>query len=233
MLVKLDKRFSNRFQFTASYALSSLTGWFTGANLENYFDQRGSLGNDARHRFTFSGIVDLPWGIQASLISFYVSRGPFNATIPANIDLNGDGTKGDVLPGLKINSLNRGTSRSELEGLVSSFNTTFAGRPDANGVTIPALILPSTFEFGDDFQSHDLRFSKTFKFNERLAVQGLFEVFNIFNTANLGGHPGALDAVASTGGAQVFNFGQPTARAGQAFGTGGPRAIQLGARITF
>jgi len=32
---------------------------------------------------------------------------------------------------------------------------------------------------------------------------------------------------------QTFSFGQPTSRAGQVFGSGGPRAFQLGGRFQF
>ncbi len=225
LLVKLDKRFSNRFQFTASYSLSDLRGYFTGENQENWFEFEGNLGADARHSFVFSGIVDLPFGIQGSLVSIFRSRGPFNARVPTNIDLNGDGTRSDTLPGLEINSLNRGTSREELFRLVAEFNARFAARPDAQGTAIPALVLPTEFEFGDNFQSHDLRFSKIFTVKEKYKVTGLVEVFNIFNTANL-----VFDTTAQVIGA---GFGQPRARAGQAFGSGGPRAVQIGAKLNF
>ena len=46
-----------------------------------------------------------------------------------------------------------------------------------------------------------------------------------FNIANLGGHSFTLNNTAA--------FGQPTSRAGQNFGSGGPRALQLGARVSF
>jgi hypothetical protein len=223
LLVKLDKRFSNRFQFTGSYALSSLTGYFTGENLENYFEFRGNLGNDARHSFTFSGIVELPYGIQGSLISVLRSRPPFNARVPTNIDLNGDGTRGDTLPGLEINSLNRGTSKDDLRRLVNEFNARFAGTRDAQGTIIPTLVLPTNFEFPDMFQAHDIRVSKTFRFNESYSVQALVEVFNVFNNAN-------LDIDGTTIGS---SFGQKTGRVGQSFGTGGPRAFQVGAYFRF
>ena len=237
LLVKLDKRFSNRYSFTASYALSKLTGFFTGEDLTNWFGFHGELGGDARHRFTFSGVVDLPWSFQASLIAVYASRGPFNARIPSTIDLNGDGTAGDTLPGLEINTLARGTSKSELVRLVNDFNANFAGKPDARGGIIPPLFLPTRFEFGDNFQSHDVRFTKTVKMGERISLQGFVEVFNIFNISNLGGHTTRLDRGTISGTNFIaptsFNFGQPTVRAGQNFGTGGPRAIQLGGRFSF
>jgi hypothetical protein len=51
------------------------------------------------------------------------------------------------------------------------------------------------------------------------------EVFNVFNVANLGGYSYNLSNTAT--------FGQPTNRASQVFGSGGPRAFQLGGRFTF
>lgn len=224
LLVKVDKRFSGRFQLTASYALSSLTGFFTGEDLTSYFRFHGPLDADARHRLTVSGVVNLPWNFQASVIAIYASRGPFNARIASTNDLNGDGTFSDTLPGLKINDLARGTSRSAFLQLVGQFNATLAGTKDAQGATIKALVVPTNFTFGDDFQSEDIRITKTFKIRERMQIQGFFEVFNLFNFANLTGFDGSLTS---------GNFGTPTARAGQSFGTGGPRAIQLGGRFSF
>jgi hypothetical protein len=239
LLVKGEKRFSNRFQFTASYALSQLQGYFTGANLENYFETYGDLGADARHSLTFSGILDLPWGFQTSLISIFRSRGPFSANLPGNIDINGDGTGGDVLPGLEINSLNRGVSKEELFRLVNQFNSARAGTPDARGTIIPPIFLPTNFEFGDNFQSHDVRVAKNFSWGTdgRYRVQALVEIFNIFNNANFGGFSQTLDQGRLVGGQAVaplnFSYGQATERVGQSFGTGGPRAVQLGARFVF
>ena len=48
------------------------------------------------------------------------------------------------------------------------------------------------------------------------------EVFNLFNTANLSGRSG-----------DVLGFGQPTSRVTQVFGSGGPRAFQIAARVSF
>ena len=51
------------------------------------------------------------------------------------------------------------------------------------------------------------------------------EAFNLLNIANLTGY--------STDLLQSSAFGQPAARATQVFGSGGPRAFQLGARFSF
>lgn len=225
LLVKVDKRFSNRYQFTASYALSSLTGYFlrggTPEDADAWFKTNGPLGSDAKHRFTFSGLVNLPWDFQASLIAVYSSRSPFNARVGGTVDLDGDGQGGDTLPGLKINDLGRGTSKEELFGLVNQFNATVA-TPSAGAIR--PLVLPANFDFGDNFQSHDVRFSKTFRFKERYSVEGIVEVFNIFNISNLGGYGQTLNS----------NFGQPTLRLGQGgFGTGAPRAMQFAGRFSF
>ena len=57
-----------------------------------------------------------------------------------------------------------------------------------------------------------------------MSLQVLGEVFNVFNIANLGGYSNNLLNSA---------FGQPTSRAGNIFGTGGPRAFQVGGRFSF
>jgi hypothetical protein len=57
----------------------------------------------------------------------------------------------------------------------------------------------------------------------RLALSA--EVFNLFNTANLTGFSGNLT--------NPDVFGQPRDRVNQMFGSGGPRACQLGARLSF
>ena len=222
LLVKLDKRFANRYQLTASYALASRREFLTGEDLNDFF--RYQVPQGPRHSLTISGLVDLPYGLQGSLIAIYQSREPFNARYSGSADFNGDGTTGDTLPGLKPFSLGRETNKNELLQLVATFNATLAGTKAANGATINPITLPTKFSFGDDFWSHDVRLAKSFKFNNEKYSATLFvEAFNVFNISNLTGYSSRLNN----------SFGVPTGRAGQNFGTGGPRALQIGGRFSF
>lgn len=226
LLLKLDKRFSRRFAFTASYALSSLKGFDYTRDLTNPFGTPGPLGNDARHIFAFNSVIDLPWSFRASVIANFNSRSPFSLVLnglAVDTDVDGDGTGNDLLPGFGFNQGNRDISESDLRALVDDYNQNLAGRTTPRGGTLPRVTLPASFDFGDIFQSYDLRLSRDFKFTEQIALELIGEVFNLFNISNLGGFSGRLDA----------DFGQPTGRAGQAFGYGGPRAFQFGAKFKF
>ena len=147
------------------------------------------------------------------------------------VSLTGDGSTSAPLPGLAFNCLNYGCGKSDLERAVTAWNTTYAGTKDALGKTIPAVVLPSNYSLGDGFLSQDIRVTKTFKYRERWKASVFAECFNVLNIANLGGFSSNLDQVTATN--QTFSFGQPTSRAGQVFGSGGPRAFQIGGRIQF
>jgi len=114
---------------------------------------------------------------------------------------------------------------------------------------LPYIVLPEKFSTGDSFLTHDLRLTRTFSITERIKLNLIGEGFNIFNIANLTGFSGTLNAYvrptatrnATTGVVTItapgrnpdFTFGQPTGRVNAVFGSGGPRAFQLAARISF
>ena len=224
MLVKADKRFANRFQFTASYALQSEMGVNGIVNLSNYTQSWGPQA--ANHLLNISGIVDLPWGFQLGFISSSSSRGPIMPVI-SGIDINGNGSGVTPLPGLSYNCLNHGCGRSELEAAVANWNSTYAGKLDQSpngGKKMPTLVLPSGYLLARPSNTQDLRLTKTFVVKERYRLAVLAEMFNVFNFQNYQG----FNFDPSSG-----VFGIPTQRQGQTFGSGGPRALQLGARVTF
>ncbi len=236
LLVKADKRFADRWLLTASYAYGVQNAILGILNKRNFFESFGEY--NARHVFNVSGVVDLPWGFQISAISTISGRPPVNpgAVGGALTDIDGDGTATQWLPGAGVSRFNRGFGQAELLQLIDAWNTTNAGRPAprqpttcvaATGVgCISRLAYPTgQWQFGDNVFSQDLRVTKVFKYKERAKLNVFGEVFNVLNIANLGGFSfNLLDPVA---------FGKPTTRAGQVFGSGGPRAFQVGARLSF
>jgi outer membrane receptor protein involved in Fe transport len=94
-----NKRFSNNYQFIASYVFSSLIGNYEGLfrndngqadpNITSLFDlpsllanTYGRLPNDRPHQFKFNGSYQTPWKLLVSG-NFYIQSGiPFSALIP-------------------------------------------------------------------------------------------------------------------------------------------------------
>jgi len=235
LLVKMDKRLSHRFQLTASYALqSSQSIGDVTQNLNNFF---ASYGPDLpHHNLNVSGFVDLPWGFQVALISAMQSHPPVAPTINGFNNAGTDVTSGGYTPLLAL--LGKGysgfISNSDLRNLVAQYNSTIAGTltpagksaiPGLAGQKYPVITLPTDYNLGDIYNSQDLRVSKTFSFRERYRLRLIGEAFNIFNTSNVSNFNFSLTTPSA--------FGQPNQRIGQTFGSGGPRAFQLAARVEF
>jgi len=226
LLVRADKRLSQGFQVLGSYAYASNTGAnaSAGFNLDNWLQNIGPTGDDRRHVLNIAGMKRLPWQVDLGFNVSYTSAPPFSAFV-GGIDFNGDGTKGDLLPGTTVNAFNRGMGPADLERLVTQFNQTYAGTKDAQGTLIPTLRLPAHYSLGSNFHTLDLRVTRLFVIDGRWSASLIGEVFNLYNKANLSGYSGDLTNSAT--------FGQPTSRAAQIFGSGGPRAFQLAARMNF
>ena len=238
LLVKLQKRLSNHYQFTASYALQKQLN-MVAVNLDNL---RAGYGPSlARHNFNLAGIAQLPWGFQLSLNSSLISRAP-TTPIVSGVDLNGSGNTSfpiteaipaGAIPGLSYNCFAAGCGQSQLTSAVNYWNANLAGTKDARGQTIPKLLVPSNYNFGSPTFDQDVRITKEFVVKERYRLQVFGEFFNVLNIANLSGYSSRLDTLNSNPAKQSHSFEQPTARVLQTFGSGGPRAIQVGARFSF
>ena len=225
MLLRAEKRLSRGTHLLASYAWSRNTGSNAGSgfNLDDWRQNAGPAGNDVTHLVNIAGGYRLPWQVDLGFNFSYASVQPFGAFV-GNIDFNGDGTTNDLLPGTTVNAFNRGLGRADLERLVSEFNQVEAGTHDAQGSAIPHIALPASYAFGDDFHALDVRLSRTMAVRNRVRVSIIGELFNIYNAENLSGYSGDVTSSA---------FGQPTSRATQVFGSGGPRAVQLAVRVQF
>jgi hypothetical protein len=223
VLLRAEERLSHGLQFLGSYAFSNGTStkMGNGFNLDNWLENVGPDGST--HILNLAGATRLPWRFELGLNFSYSSALPFSAYV-GGIDFNGDGTTGDLLPGTTANAFNRGLGRADLVRLVAQFNQSYAGTKDAQGRSIPALTLPDQYYFGDNFHALDMRLSRSLLFHERWRLSLIGEVFNLYNKANLSGYSGDLTSTA---------FGQPSSRATQIFGSGGPRAFQLAMRVNF
>jgi hypothetical protein len=99
--------------------------------------------------------------------------------------------------------------------------------------------------FGDAFDSLDLRLSRSFAVSSSLSFEAIVECFNVFNVTNILGvsksnYSGYTNVLArdssdpsDPGYLRSSSFGQAFTTAGGVFGTGGPRAFQLGLRARF
>src|SRR4030095_4734274 len=128
---------------------------------------------------------------------------------------------------------------AELNAYITNLN---AGG-GVNGVRLP-LVLDSA-RFNDSFSSVDLRLSRPFAINQQVRVEPMLEVFNLFNVTNIlgvsnvnySGFSNVLVRDSEDPGNPAYlrssKFGQPVTTAGGVFGSGGPRAMQIAARVTF
>lgn len=227
LLLSVEKRLSNRFQFRAAYTLSKAFNFanddqipFSNGPIDsnNLQLEYGPTPNDQRHRVTFAGAIEMPFGIRLSPILTLASGVPMDILLP-------DGSS--RIPQLQRNAGGRlFKTVSELNAFIQRINT----NGGVNGNPLP--LAPANARFNDDFSSLDLRLAKVFKFGERLRFEPIVEVFNVFNTTNILG----ISNTNYSGFGNVLgtpSFGQPITTAGGVFGSGGARAFQFAGRFTF
>jgi hypothetical protein len=259
LLARLDRRFSNGFQFTASYALSRFKAFGAdtlglGAgptDLNDFRKEFGPAGLDRTHRFVFSAIYDLPfykkdssfwkrnvlgnWTL--SLISTAFSGVPQSLFLPDQVDLSGTGTFASYLPGTRAGSIGRDVKNvADVNALIRAYNANIAGGTDPFGNPLRTLAeLPSDTQIGgDSVISQDFRVTKNINFTERYRLSFIGEVFNLFNIANLGNVSDfVIPAAEDISPTNPVTTLRPTQRTTGVFGTGGPRSFQFGVRFAF
>ena len=252
LLLSVEKRFTNRFQFRASYTLSRSNNYanddqipFSNGPIDSNDLRReyGPTPNDHRHRFSFSGLIHLPGEVMVAPILSLASSVPIDILLP-------DGSS-------RVCELQRNAGArqfktgAELNAALSQINAAGGSLcPNADPDTgfKPRVLVPlvnDNLKFGDKFSSLDLRVSKVFRFGEQWSIEPMAEVFNLFNVTNVlgvsnvnySGFSNVLVRDSNDPGSPGFlrssSFGQPVTTAGGVFGSGGPRAFQFGARIKF
>jgi hypothetical protein len=179
MYLRLDKRFSNRYQYLVSYTLASDKDRAAGqATVVDFYHPEfddGYGAQDRRHTLVASGAVMLPLEITLGAVWNYRSTRPFSAV--AGVDLNRDGAVTDYVPGTMRDVFNRGDNAQYL-ALVNAWRAQNARGP-----------IPESQLMTDEFQRVDVRVSKQINVGGDRRAEFIAQVFNLFGTDSYG--PGA------------------------------------------
>ncbi len=196
------QRMTHHFMFNAYYTLAWASGYNANGNyaFRNYpflatdpFAKYnwGPTSTDERHHVTISGLVDLPFGIQASPILQYGSARPYALTNSYNTLNTGGGTASSVVVpvGAETNYLwgtnyiaqyvaaHPGDDNAEAEAQQNIQMCFYNGK---------CTIAPFDPLRGNPTFELDLRVAKNFKLGERFNLQITAQAFNLTNVANYG-----------------------------------------------
>jgi hypothetical protein len=240
LLASLEERWGNGHQVRVSYTLSRARNYVnddqipfgTGPIDPNDLQlEYGPTPNEQRHRLVLSGSFQLPAALQLSGIWTIASGVPMDILMP-------DASR--RVPTLARNAGARVfETASELNSYIGSLNA--SGGID--GVLLP--LVRDDARFSDSFDALDLRLSRRFVLTRSLSLEAIVECFNVFNVTNILGvsktnYSGFANVLARDSSApsdpgflRSSSFGHALTTAGGVFGSGGPRAFQLGLRATF
>jgi len=178
LLVRLEKRFDQRYMYGFSYTLADSFGnlpggatTFTVTQAELPDLDEGPSSSDRRHAIAASGSVLLPANITLSGVFSYRSTMPFSAT--AGVDLNADANITDYVPGTTRSAFNRGDN----ENMMALVN---AWRISRGLAALPASQIDT-----NEFATLDVRVSKSFQIRGRQSLELMAQVFNLLGRDNL------------------------------------------------
>ncbi len=229
----LTKRFGNRWQANATYTLSQfkddggigqLTGPYittldpsanvtttlrpyTGTVAPDMGPLYQRAATDQRHRSTFNGIWDMGKGVQLSGLYFFGSGERRNTTWGSDLRNTGGASFQILTP--------PGTTAASIGALCHC---------DVKGQTLAdgTFLLDRAQLVGKPIHRVDMRIQKRINLGGRRNLEGMFEVFNIFNHKNYGSYTTTFSNAAS--------YGLPSFNASTAYA---PRIVQLGVHFAF
>lgn len=207
--------------------------------------EKGYAVTDELSRLTLYGEAQFPWKISFAPIYTYGSGVPADTFLPGTAI---NGASGSRLPITSRNSLGREIKNSnQLNAMIDKWNAL----PPCPGA-FPCLAggrlqnVPANINFYSPFSSFDFRLKKDVIFNDRITLSLIGEAFNIFNETNIRGtsnnnYAGRNISISPYQPAQngqpaqavQSDFFSAVTTAGGFFGSGGPRAFQLAARLSF
>jgi len=240
LLASIEERWGNGHQLRLSYSLARARNYvnddqipFGNGPIDPNDLQReyGPTPNEQRHRLVVSGSFLLPLELRLSGVWTLASGVPMDILMP-------DASR--RVPTLARNAGARVfKTASDLNSYISSLNA--SGGVD--GVPLP--LVRQDARFSDSFDSLDLRLSRRFALTRSLSLEAIVECFNVFNVTNILGvsktnYSGFANVLArdssdpsDPGFLRSSSFGSALTTAGGVFGSGGPRAFQLGLRAQF
>jgi hypothetical protein len=240
LLASLEERWGNGHQVRVSYSLARARNYVNDDQIpfgagpidpNNLELEYGPTPNEQRHRLVVSGSFQLPAKLQLSGIWTLASGVPMDILMP-------DGSR-------RVPTLSRNAGARELE-TASELNSYIASLNASGGIDgVPLPLVREDARFSDGFDSLDLRLSRRFAVRRSLSLEAIVECFNVFNVTNILGvsktnYSGFANVLArdssdpsDPGFLRSSSFGSALTTAGGVFGSGGPRAFQLGLRAQF
>ena len=204
LLVRLEKRLSHRYQYQVSYTLAKQEGNFggtgntpdlvginQGGGITDYYNPSADIGplpSDRRHAVVMSGAFQLPSDVVLGVIWNFRTTTPFSAR--AGVDVNGDGTNNDYVPGTTKGMGNR--DNAAMMTAVNAYRATLG---------LPAL--PESQIDTNTLYRLDLRLSKAIQLGGGRKVELIGQVLNALGRTNLGGVGSAYQSSA-----RAATFGQ-------------------------
>jgi len=231
--VDVKKRFSNNFQFLASYTWShsiddssDLQTLLLPQDNRNTRAERADALFDQRHRFVFSGVLAAPESFRRA--DDFARRFLADFTVAPILEIS-SGRPFNILTGVDTN--NDQSNQTDRPSVLSDGTLC---TPGTQGCT--PLITDGQFSSGNlgrnrgimrGFSSLDLRVTRAVRFGERVHLDVIAEGFNLFNRFNQGAASPFIDDV------RAFNqrnggkyYSRPTA----AFD---PRQFQFALKLNF
>ncbi|HUY95113.1 MAG TPA: carboxypeptidase regulatory-like domain-containing protein [Terracidiphilus sp.] len=193
--IEWKRRMTHNFSLDGSYTLARALAWGGSAasfgNRPATLDQWnpvnfGPTGTDQRHRIVFSGIFNLPWGINVAPIMQWASAPPYSATMGQSIFGYGSGfaTPFAIVPNSDP------TDYTYTQQKDSSGNLIQKPFVSGNYYTLPCLQAGTCHELainslrGQSFFDLDTRFGKRINISDSTSVNLFFQAFDLTNRAN-------------------------------------------------
>ncbi|MET0556119.1 MAG: TonB-dependent receptor [Vicinamibacteria bacterium] len=240
VLATLEKRLGTGQQLRLSYTLSRARNYANDDQIpfssgpidpDDLSKDYGPTPNEQRHRLVLSGSFLLPGGLRLSPLWTVASGVPMDVLMP-------DASS-------RVPTLARNAGGREFQ-TGADLNAFIRAQNAAGGIDgVPLPLVSEDARFSDSFNSLDLRLSRAFALSGRASLTAIVECFNVLDVTNVlgvsksnySGYANVLvrdsDDPADPGFLRSSSFGRPLTTAGGVFGSGGPRALQLGLRFAF